>query len=134
MTFRLKGDEMRDFDGDDELVITGVGVISVWQGGSDYAHVQASIGFRRDPRLHQLRVARAVQRELCRRGRPVERRPGQKYCIACGDWKSHEEFTPDKRGVDGLHAYCKPCRAKQQKLARIRKAKASVTSSCEMRA
>ena len=34
------GDEMRDFDYDDELVITGVGVISVWQGGSDYAHVQ----------------------------------------------------------------------------------------------
>lgn len=108
-------------DYDDELVITGVRVITVWQG-DDYARVQASTGFRRDPRLQQVQAERAAQRVYERRGRPIERRPGQKYCMACGSWKLHDEFTPDKRGVDGLHAYCKECRAKREKIARIRRA------------
>lgn len=108
---------MKDYD--DELVIVGLGVIAVWQDDTT-AFVQASVGFRRDPRLREVFMMDARQpRDWTPDGRDPrdEHRDGEKYCLACGEWYSVEQghFSPDNRSRDGYHCYCKTCRARMKR-------------------
>lgn len=107
---------MRDYD--DELVIVGLGVIAVWQDDTTTAFVRASVGFRRDPRLREVFMMDARQaRDWTPDGRDPrdEHRDGEKYCLACGEWKSVDDYTPKDGARDGLHPYCKACRARMQR-------------------
>lgn len=44
-----------------------------------------------------------------------------KQCRTCWEWKGPEDYSPDKRGYDGLQANCKPCIAKRMRESRQRK-------------
>jgi len=44
---------------------------------------------------------------------PKER--SEKYCSKCRQDKRRSEFSPDERNIDGLHSFCKECRAKNEK-------------------
>lgn len=50
-----------------------------------------------------------------RDGIPVKRlsyiEDGKKLCMECGEMKSLDEFSPSKRGLGGVSAYCKKCQA-----------------------
>jgi hypothetical protein len=35
----------------------------------------------------------------------------RKWCSECDQWQKQEAFSVDKRNRDGLHTYCKSCRA-----------------------
>lgn len=41
---------------------------------------------------------------------------GCKWCADCGEWRPTSYFSPDKRAKDGLHVYCKMCRAETKRL------------------
>lgn len=41
--------------------------------------------------------------------------PGQKWCPTCKDFRDASSFNLDRGSKDGLQAYCKDCRAKQQR-------------------
>lgn len=44
----------------------------------------------------------------------------EKKCTCCGQWKNTDLFSPDKRGVAGVHGWCKDCNSEK---ARKRRAK-----------
>lgn len=46
-------------------------------------------------------------------------RPGEKFCVSCGDWRGVEKFSPKADSADGLHPYCKGCRADQARVWRM---------------
>lgn len=47
----------------------------------------------------------------CVNMRDPKQRP-VKFCSSCKNEKRRAEFSPDDRNVDGLHSFCKDCRAK----------------------
>lgn len=47
----------------------------------------------------------------CVNMRDPKQRP-VKFCSKCKQEKKRAEFSPDERNIDGLHSYCKDCRAK----------------------
>ena len=44
-----------------------------------------------------------------------------KECTRCGQRRPLEMFSPSKRGRDGRHSYCKPCRSEYVTLYQRRK-------------
>lgn len=46
-------------------------------------------------------------------------RPGEKFCVSCGDWRTIDKYSPKADSADGLHPYCKGCRADQARVWRM---------------
>lgn len=91
-----------------------VKAISVYQGYIDgiheFATVQKSRAGSREPQdtnLWDHMIKHATPYETLIFDVPE----GKKWCSNCGDWVNRAGFSPDKRNKDGLHVWCKTCRA-----------------------
>lgn len=74
-----------------------------------YAEIVASRVVRRQPRPFD----RPIPRRLDHITFPVPK--GKKWCCVCGEWVSKRNFSPKADAFDGLHPYCKPCRAEMER-------------------
>lgn len=95
-----------------DCVTLGTKEITVEQAGSwpPYAMVVSSRVWPRDPRTQMERLER-MERAMRKSFEVSNAQPGMKYCINCGEWRLLSRFSPDHRNNDGLHSWCKYCRA-----------------------
>jgi hypothetical protein len=70
-----------------------------------YAEIISSRVVRRQPRPFD----KPIPRRLDMITFPVPK--GKKWCPVCGEWMAKRNFSPKADTHDGLHPYCKPCRA-----------------------
>lgn len=72
---------------------------------TDFAEIAASRVVRRQPRLLEKPAKYRTDMIIF----PTPK--GKKWCSQCGDWVSKNRFSPKADAFDGLHPYCRVCRA-----------------------
>jgi hypothetical protein len=109
----VKGDfAPAEYDGMLDCITLGVKEIAVEQAGFNppYAWVLASRVWPRDPGAQMEKLER-MERAMLKHLAIYDARKDEKFCINCGEWRKHNRYSPDKRNHDGLHSWCKFCRA-----------------------
>lgn len=103
---------------DDAIVTLGGArpTMRVRQSGVGSIIVSGSTQYTRDPRLHtQTDAQERLLAHLASLPQIQLAPPDKKWCACCGEWMSRHQFSPKADAADGLHPYCKPCRAERKR-------------------
>lgn len=81
---------------------------------------KATSEFERRRTCKKCRSAQAKERQSELRSRSVINTPDSKRCSTCGNVKSRNAFSPNKKCVDGLQYQCRQCAKQSKKLHKQR--------------